>query len=342
MLAIRNQIKLVLLLPLVLLAACAGDESQEPQLPVLDLDNQRFYVSGLSSGGYMAQQLFLAWPEEVQGIGIFAAGPYGCAREGVNTAILTCMKTNRGAPDAEALRELAEEAAAEEQLGDLSRLQERPVFIYQAGQDPLIEAEVTQALVDFYQPLVGEGLKLTQVEAAGHGFPTLDQGVDCSETAAPFVNACGFSGAGESLDYLDAPLQETVAAQPQAELKSFSQKPFNEDVKGLADQGYYYLPPACEADPAACGLQLVLHGCEQAAEKVGTDFIQQSGYLQQADARNLMLVFPQIEATLANPKTCWDWWGYGGDEFDTREGEQVQALRSLWQQLLNGSPSEPR
>ncbi|SFC26429.1 Esterase PHB depolymerase [Marinospirillum celere] len=331
---------LLLVFLLGLLSACGRGADSYPQLPSLELDADRFYVAGLSSGGYMAQQLQMAWPEEVQGAAIFAAGPYGCARRGVNAALLQCMAVTRGRPNTSRLLEQLRETSEAGQVGDLQQLQQHRVFIYQAEADPVIHAAVSQAVVEFYQQLVpGEQLLVTQGRRAGHGFPTLDKGVACQRTASPFVNACGFSGAAQSLDHLDGQRTHSLRDQPQGELQKFSQKPFSEASRGMADFGYLYRPPECQEE-AQCGLKMVLHGCEQAAEKVGQSFIEKSGYLQEADARQLVMVFPQIDSSLTNPKGCWDWWGYESSAFDTREGPQVEALRGIWKTLLSGYSAE--
>jgi len=340
----RTRIHGLLLLVVVtsLLIGCGRGADDYPPLPEMQLDSERFYIGGLSSGGYMAQQLHLAWPEEVQGVAIFAAGPYGCARAGVNTALLQCMATTRGRPDASALVARARADAEEGKLGDLDRLNTSRVFIYQAEGDPVVHAPVSQAGIDFYKQLVPERqLEVKQGAAAGHGLPTRNQGVACSQTRSPFINACGFSGAELSLDHLDGSQRRPLPSEPQGELKAFSQRPFSDNSRGMADYGYYYQPPNCDGS-ADCGLKLVLHGCEQGAEKLGQEMIQKSGYLEQADARNLVVVFPQIQSTLPNPKGCWDWWGYESSAFDTREGPQVEGLRGIWQQLLNESSSAPQ
>lgn len=46
----------------------------------LNLKTDSITVSGLSSGGYMANQLHLAYSDWVKGVGILAAGPYYCAQ----------------------------------------------------------------------------------------------------------------------------------------------------------------------------------------------------------------------------------------------------------------------
>lgn len=323
---------ILLLLSLGLLAACSNNESKYPELPKLNTDPERLYLAGISSGGYLTHQLHLAWPAEVRGVAVFAAGPYACAQEGVSAALFKCMATSRGAPTAKKSLERIDLAAKEGEIGNPVLLKNSRVYLYQAGADPVIAAPVSNALEKTYAQLAPKGLKTHTQALAGHGLPSFDAGVACEKTATPYVNACGYSGAAESLNHLDGLAKKAVQAEPRGELLSFNQNTFKaEKSKGLAEQGFYYVPEQCVA--GGCGLQLVLHGCEQGAEQVGEDFMRLSGYLQQADARDLVLLFPQAVKSLPNPKGCWDWWGYESKQFATRKGPQMQAIHAMWQHL---------
>ena len=322
----------LLLLSLGLLTACSGNESKYPELPKLTTNPDRLYIAGISSGGYLTHQLHLAWPAEVRGVAVFAAGPYACAQDGLSAALGRCMGISRGAPTAKKSLELIDLAAKEGEIGDPALLENSRVYLYQAGADPVIAAPVSDALEKTYAQLAPQGLKTHTQALAGHGFPSIDAGVACKETAAPYVNACGYSGAEESLNHLDGPAKKTVAAEPKGQLLSFNQNTFKaERSKGLAEEGFYYMPEQCAA--GGCGIQVVLHGCDQGAEQLGDDFMRLSGYLQQADARNLIVLFPQAKTSLPNPKGCWDWWGYESKQVATREGPKMKAIHAMWQQL---------
>src|SRR5437868_4594122 len=57
-------------------------------LPALNVDKSQTTVSGLSSGGFMANQLGYAYSSTFKGVGVFAGGPYMCAGHSHYTA---CM-----------------------------------------------------------------------------------------------------------------------------------------------------------------------------------------------------------------------------------------------------------
>ena len=48
-------------------------------------------VSGLSSGGFMAIQMHIANSATIRGAGVFAGGPYYCAKGDLTTALTNCM-----------------------------------------------------------------------------------------------------------------------------------------------------------------------------------------------------------------------------------------------------------
>ena len=45
-------------------------------------------------------------------------------------------------------------------------------------------------------------------------------------------------------------------------------------------------------------------------QTVGDVYATRSGYLEVAEANNIVVLFPQAIKTLDNPNGCWDWWGY--------------------------------
>ena len=75
----------------------------------------------------------------------------------------------------------------------------------------------------------------------------------------------------------------------------------------------------------------MFHGCQQSAETIGTTFIDGSGYQRWADFSDVVLIYPQTRSSLMplNPKACWDWWGYSGDDYDSRSGVQIAWVGRL-------------
>ncbi|MBK8284658.1 MAG: hypothetical protein IPK97_07055 [Ahniella sp.] len=84
-----------------------------------------------------------------------------------------------------------------------------------------------------------------------------------------------------------------------------------------------------------CGLHVVFHGCEMNVDAIGERFVGLADWHQAADAAQVVVLYPQTKASLVplNPKGCWDWWGYTGSQYDTRDGAQVRWLQSVFQQI---------
>lgn len=65
----------------VLILALIANHVGAATLPSYNVDPKSVSVSGLSSGGYMAAQLGVAYSGTFQtGFGVFAGGPFDCAR----------------------------------------------------------------------------------------------------------------------------------------------------------------------------------------------------------------------------------------------------------------------
>jgi poly(3-hydroxybutyrate) depolymerase len=69
------------------LCACVAlPAAHAAPLPALKIDAANVTVSGLSSGGYMATQLHVAWSSMFKGAGVIAGGPYYCAQGSITFA----------------------------------------------------------------------------------------------------------------------------------------------------------------------------------------------------------------------------------------------------------------
>ncbi|HKT30728.1 PHB depolymerase family esterase, partial [Dyella sp.] len=194
----------------------------------------------------------------------------------------------------------------------------------------------------FYRKLRDEvpGLKGMQVADDGqrdfaHNLPVAASGDDCGKSESPYLGHCGFDAAGAIFSHLyGSPLRAATTAKGQ--LRTFDQnalRPAGADAF-LADAGYVYLPPDCLAGKP-CGLLVAFHGCKQNAEAVGEAFVRDAGFNRWADAYDVAVLYPQTRASFAplNPQACWDWWGYSGGNYDTRQGVQprwvVNAVKAL-------------
>ncbi len=166
-----------------------------------------------------------------------------------------------------------------------------------------------------------------------HGMPTDSYGRPCDDFGSPFINNCGYDGAGKCLKHIFSSLAPRKASLD-ANLRTFDQKPFvpyhlSLGLASMSDQGFLYVPTAC-ANGAACGVHFALHGCEQGVEFVGDVFARHSGFNEWAEANNIIVVYPQADKNTLNPNGCWDWWGYTGTAYASRVGTQTLALHNMF------------
>jgi len=331
----RPVVCVLLVLAFSPLSGCNSDRGRG--LPALHVDDSRVAVAGLSSGAYMATQIQLAWPEIFSGVAMVAGGPYGCAQGKLPTALSTCMK-GVPAPDIQALAARVEMRAHAGELGPLSALSAARVFALHGTRDRIVAGSVSRGSAALYEALRDSdpALKSMQVSWDGnrpfaHNLPVAAHGDDCGKSEAPYLGHCGFDAAGEIFAALFGnPLH--AASKARGELRRFDQNRFRPHGKDayLADSGYVYLPPDCAAGKS-CGLLVALHGCKQDVSAVGTAFVRDAGFNRWADAYDVAVLYPQTRASFAplNPQACWDWWGYSGADYDTRNGVQQQWLMNV-------------
>jgi hypothetical protein len=292
-------------------------------------------VSGVSSGGYMAVQSQVALAGLVSGAAALAAGPYHCAAGSVATALGACL--SGAGLDVARLLEFTKSKAASGEIAPLPQLAKSRVWIYHSPADSVVAAEAGQALATYFAGLLpADNVRYVNAPAAGHGWPTLSNGVKCGAMGGDFLNACDFDAAGTLLAYLygglDAPRRKNLSA----ELRTVDVSAFF-STDSVADSAFAYLPSDCAANEAHCRLHIAFHGCRQGAEFIGDRFANQAGLNEWADGNRIVVLYPQVEKSLMNPQGCWDWWGYTGDDYDLANGAQVSGVRALIAAFANGA-----
>ena len=95
------------------------------------------YVTGISSGGFMATQLQVAYSSTFRGAGIFAAGPYYCGNGDVFVLATQCGTDLTGL-DVTTLETTASTWAAQGKIDPLRNLADKPIYTYHGQLDPLV------------------------------------------------------------------------------------------------------------------------------------------------------------------------------------------------------------
>jgi poly(3-hydroxybutyrate) depolymerase len=319
---------------LVLVLFCSASVAAE-RLPGHAADSASFTVSGLSAGGYMAVQMQIAHSSRVRGVGAIAAGPYYCAQGSLWTATQSCMRPAGWSrlPDINALKAQAERFAREGAIDSTSNLATARVWIFYGTRDRTVGPEVAEALANFYA-LFSTKFAYVKDKPAGHAMVTENAGNACGTSEPPFIEDCNYDAAGQLLRHLLGNLSP-AAEKPAGRLLAFDQREFGDAYAiSMADVGYAYLPRACDTE--RCRIHVAFHGCRQGAETVGERFVSDSGYNRWADTNRLIVLYPQAIARYFwtyNPRGCWDWWGYTGARYATKEGAQIRAVLAMVERL---------
>ncbi len=320
-------------------SACAKDVAAN--LPKLKIDPSRTAAVGLSSGAYMAGQLQMTYPELFPNAALVAGGPFGCAGGELAVALGSCMKGDP-APDVGALVARVEKRSAAGDIGALKPLRHARVYLLHGKDDVLVAPAVAQASAQFYERLrdgtpglAGMQVHVDDQRAFAHNLPVAATGDTCDKSEAPYLGQCGFDAAGAIFtEMFGQPAK--AAGSASGKLLTFNQDALRVDGADafLASTGYLYVPSACLAG-ASCGVVVAFHGCKQNADAVGEAFVKDAGFNRWADVYRVAVLYPQTRASFAplNPQACWDWWGYSGTDYDSRQGAQlrwvVNAVRAL-------------
>ena len=331
-------------------------------------------VSGLSSGGFFAHQFHVAFSGTVRGVAILAGGPYGCVEvidnpfwpfrklDRSSAAVVACTHyfgsrywgLRPDPPRAEDVRQLIEAAHRAGEIDDPAHLADDRVWLFRGELDEVVPAAVADSLADLYRLLGvdGEALHVEPGDPerpASHGIPVESftgesryPPRDCAEYALPFVIECGYDAAELLLRHLypEGFSSEPVDPHGAGSLRAFDQTEFFQPSRtaGLSGVGYIYIPETCRSEE--CRLHVAFHGCRQHADaqgddRVHDDFIRDAGYNRWAGANRLVVLDPQATEAAGNPRACWDFWGYSGDAWRTRDGIKMHAAKSMVERLLD-------
>lgn len=352
----------------ILSARCYGEAASYPPLPALNLDISQTSVSGLSSGGFMAVQLAVAYSSIIKGVGVVAAGPYYCSQNNLLIAMSRCSCTIQPASaclvsadsaDVAKLVSVARTLSANHMIDDVAGIASQRIVTISGAQDATVPSPVVTQLQQFYAALgvPAQNMAHSEISDAGHTMPTVDYGAACAKSESPFIGKCDFDGAKMILGWIygPTPVAPPAAAKPRGRFIRFDQSrylPANRPASfswttGMDTTGWLYVPSTCDAG-APCRLHVALHGCEQGQDYVpldsrpglffGTTFVRHAGYAQWADNNRIVVLYPQaVSIPGLNPNGCWDWWGYTDRHFADQQGIQMRAIRNMIEQLTSGA-----
>lgn len=309
----------------------ARAHAAEP-LPVYEkLDPDNITVSGLSSGGFFAQQFHVAFSHLVNGAAVLAGGPYACAKQipavltlnpqaSTIVALGVCTYAARASfdpwdlwlPAAPSATDSIDATMDEHTAGaidDPANLADDRVWLLTGGHDEIVPESTMDVVRSYYQSL-GVAASALHWEAdpnAAHGLPIEElTGMSdyperaCGDYDPPYVIDCDYDAAERLLRHLypDGFSAEPAAAE-RSRLAAFDQTAFFDTAEpstSLDDVGYVYVPTDCSNEAASdhvCRLHVAFHGCRQYAGLIGDDFYWDGAYNPWAEANRIIVLYPQ-------------------------------------------------
>ncbi len=329
-------------------------------LKTYNVDIHQTSVSGLSSGGYMAVQMDVAYSSIMKGAGIIAGGPYFCAQGNLSTALGTCASAS-SAIDLNKLITATQTNAGAGTIDPVTHLANQKIWLFSSAADTTVRQPVMNALENYYKNFTASANifhhKDTQAE---HAMPTLDFGNACAVKNDPFINDCNLDAAGELLKWIYGGLNPKTSSALSGQLLEFDQGAFinQANAHSMAATGWVYVPATC-ASGTACKLHVAFHGCRQYPAYTyrkngntitfGTTFVKNAGYNAWADSNRIIVLYPQTQRSLkafwdvfdlfgSNPKGCWDWWGYDDPNYAKKTGRQMAAVKKMIDRITGTAP----
>ncbi len=304
-------------------------------LPPLNIDKSQTTVSGISSGGYMAVQLHVAYSSRfAKGAAVIAGGPFDCAEGAVLSAVTRCL--GKSAIPVDDLIKITDQWAKDGVIDATSNLAASRAYIFSAANDSVVNPSTSAALQSYYQHYLPKANITYKADVAGeHAFLTDDHGNSCMTKAAPFINNCQFDLAGALLQNLYGTLKPRKDGELAGKLVEFDQTAYGAG-HGLGASGWVYVPKSCAAG-ASCRVHVALHGCKQNGTDVGEEFVRFAGYNRWADSNDIVVLYPQTGKGAVN--SCWDWWGYDDAGYAKKIAPQMSAIIAMLDAMKPASPA---
>lgn len=320
---------------LALITFMSISAAAEP-LPRNIVDRTQVSVSGLSSGGFMAVQMHVAYSATfAKGAGVVAGGPYDCAEGALSNALGRCMTTSGSIPVGH-LAALTRTRATGGQIDAVSNLATSKAYLFAGTVDTTVNPRATHELMTYYADFMPATSILMKTDiVAEHAMITDDFGSACAAKGPPFINDCDFDLAGGLLAHLHGPLAPRNNGPLGGRFIEFDQGRYGSG-HGLGAKGWAYVPAACDGS-APCALHVALHGCRQNSGDIGDQYVRRTGYNRWADSNRIVVLYPQTGPGATN--SCWDWWGYDSADYALKAGPQMKAIKAMVDDLAGvGAP----
>lgn len=324
-----------------LLIAASPSAQAQSALGSYNITPSSVTVAGISSGGYMATQLQVAYSKAIFGTAVMAGGTYYCAQNDEELWGTVCA-TGDGVPVSSLVSYTKKQATAGS-IDPVSNLSGKPIYMFSGTLDTVNYQATMDDLYQYYQSFTSvSNITYNNYTPAEHSWVTPDAITECSYLALPYMNNCGIDPEQTFLTMFYGQLNARNSGKLSGSFIQFNQNTFcpNSHCAAISmdSTGWLFVPQNC-AQGQACRLVVALHGCSQNQETVGTTFVQNAGINEWADTNNIIVLYPQtINADIPyNPYGCWDWWGYTNGNYALKSGPQMVAIMAEVNRLAGGA-----
>lgn len=289
--------------------------------------------SGISAGAAFATQMQVAYSSVISGSATWAGVPYLCFSHNM----YGCM-TMPSYVSVDTLIADTDKFEADGEIDPVSNLADARVYVFHGTEDTTVKPASSEKIQEFFNHYVDAGLGsvVSKLDlGATHAVVSDHVGTNCGHSDHElYIENCQFDSVYYALNHimgnnLNPPL---TPGSRSGNLVMFDQLEFFGGDVSMEDFGYYYLPENCADGLVVCRLHVFFHGCEMGDEYIGTDFIDTAGFIEVADANNIVLLFPEVRSTGmlgGDPLGCYDWFGYTGGQFSgafaTRSAPQMKG-----------------
>jgi poly(3-hydroxybutyrate) depolymerase len=159
------------------------------QLGSYEIRQDRIFVAGISSGGYMAVQMHVAFSRLFKGAAIYAGGPYDCAQDSLATALTTCL-TDLPPVNLAALESTTVSWASQGLIDPVDNLKGQPVYLWSGTADTTVRQPLMDALKSYYQNFQASVFHYDNNFDAQHGWESPYGRLSCQQLGTPYIIQC--------------------------------------------------------------------------------------------------------------------------------------------------------
>lgn len=210
-------------------------------------------VAGISSGGYMAVQLQVAYSSHIHGTAVLAGGSYYCAQDNEVLWAAACA-TGVGVPISSLVSYTKSQAAAGA-IDPTSNIGGKPIYMFSGLLDTVDYQLTMDDLKQYYSSFTSSSyITYNNSTPAEHSWVTPDATNPCYLLAPPFMNNCGLDIEKTFLAMFYGSLQSRNT-KPEGSYVQFDQNSFcaaaNCAAIGMDSTAWLYVPKTAHQERRA-------------------------------------------------------------------------------------------